>query len=115
MGKTRDSANLVSDNNIFVDIANDRVGIGTTIPGYDLDVSGSINLSGNLYQNGSLFSGGGGSITVQDEGSNIGTAATTFNFVGSGVGASYSSGIATITISGGGGGGINPAIAGMIF
>ena len=55
MGKTRDSANLVSDNNIFVDIANDRVGIGTTIPGYDLDVSGSINLSGNLYQNGSEF------------------------------------------------------------
>ena len=55
MGKTRDSANLVSDNNIFVDIANDRVGIGITIPGYDLDVSGSINLSGNLYQNGSEF------------------------------------------------------------
>ena len=55
MGKTRDSANLVSDNNIFVDISNDRVGIGITIPGYDLDVSGSINLSGNLYQNGSEF------------------------------------------------------------
>lgn len=32
MGKSRQSADLVSDNNIFIDIVNDRVGIGTTVP-----------------------------------------------------------------------------------
>jgi hypothetical protein len=55
MGKTRNSANLVSDNNIFVDIVNDRVGIGSTLPNFKLDVSGDINLSGTLNQNGSPF------------------------------------------------------------
>lgn len=55
MGKTRDSANLVSDNNIKVDIDNDRVGIGTSTPAYDLDVVGDVNFSGTLYQDGSEF------------------------------------------------------------
>jgi hypothetical protein len=59
MGKTRHSANLVSDNNIFVDISNDRVGIGTLTPAYDLDVVGDVNLTGTLYQNGEEFVSGG--------------------------------------------------------
>lgn len=42
MGKTRDSANLVSDINIFVDIANDRVGVGKNNPATKLDVNGVI-------------------------------------------------------------------------
>jgi len=42
MNRSRQSANLVSDNNIFVDIDNDRVGIGTTNPTTKLDVSGEI-------------------------------------------------------------------------
>jgi len=61
MGKTRQTANLVSDNSVFVDTTNDRVGIKTNLPSYDLDVTGDINFSGSLYQNGSQFSGGGGS------------------------------------------------------
>ena len=44
-------------------------------------------------------------ITVQDEGSNLSTAATTLNFTGSGVTASGTGATKTITISGGGGGG----------
>jgi hypothetical protein len=36
-----------------------NVGIGTTTPNYEFDVVGNINFTGNLYQNGSLFSGGG--------------------------------------------------------
>ena len=47
----------------------------------------------------------GGSLTVQDEGSNLSTAATTLNFVGAGVSATGTGATKTITISGGGGGG----------
>ena len=46
MGRTRESANLVSDKNIFVDIANDLVGIGTTAPTATLEVSGNLKVSG---------------------------------------------------------------------
>ena len=46
MGRTRESANLVSDKNIFVDIANDLVGVGTTAPTATLEVSGTLNVSG---------------------------------------------------------------------
>ena len=46
MGRTRESANLVSDKNIFVDIANDFVGIGTTAPTVALEVSGNAKVSG---------------------------------------------------------------------
>jgi len=38
-----------------------RVGIGLASPSYKLDVSGDINFTGTLYQNGSAFSGGGSS------------------------------------------------------
>ena len=52
MGRTRESANLVSDKNIFVDIANDLVGIGTTAPTATLEVSGTLNVSGvSTFQN----------------------------------------------------------------
>ena len=47
--------------------------------------------------------GGGGSLTIQDEGSSLSTAATTINFVGSGVTASGTGSTKTVTISGGGG------------
>jgi hypothetical protein len=55
MGKTRESSNLVSNNNIFSDITNSRVGIGTTTPQYTLDVKGDVNFSGALYEKGDLF------------------------------------------------------------
>ena len=50
-------------------------------------------------------SSGGSTLTVQDEGTDLSTAATTLNFVGSGVSASGSGSTKTITINGGGGGG----------
>lgn len=42
MNKSRRTANLVSENNIFVDITNDRVGVGKTNPSTKLDVNGVI-------------------------------------------------------------------------
>ena len=60
--------------------------------------------SGNLSF--ATVSGGGGSsssITVQDEGSSLSTAATTINFVGSGVVATGTGATKTVTIAGGSG------------
>ena len=54
---------------------------------------------------GADASGGSGSLTIQDEGSALSTAATTLNFVGAGVSASGTGATKTINISGGGGGG----------
>jgi len=49
----------------------------------------------------SIGSGGGSDITVKDEGSNLTTTATSFDFVGSGVTATNSGDDVTITIAGG--------------
>ena len=63
MGKTRQSANLVSDNNIFVDIVNDRVGIGSTLPTSKLDVSGEVSVDGAITAS-SFFGDGSGLVGV---------------------------------------------------
>lgn len=46
-------------NLIYADAGTDRVGIGKNNPSYKLDVTGDINFTGDLYDNGVLFSGGG--------------------------------------------------------
>jgi hypothetical protein len=46
--KTRQTGDLVSDNNIFVDIVNDRVGIGTNVTPAKLTVNGDINLTAGI-------------------------------------------------------------------
>ena len=48
-----------------------------------------------------IGSGGGGGVTIQDEGSALSTAGTTLNFVGAGVTASGTGATKTITIAGG--------------
>lgn len=37
-----------------------NVGVGTTSPSYSLDITGDVNFTGTLYQDGTEFSGGGG-------------------------------------------------------
>jgi len=54
MGYPRRTADLVTQNNIFVDISNDRVGIGTDQPTVKLDVVGNAAISGNLNVAGVL-------------------------------------------------------------
>lgn len=55
---------IVGNNVLFIDSTNKRIGINTGSPAYQLDVSGNINFTGNLYKNGILYpsnTGGGGS------------------------------------------------------
>ena len=67
-------------------------------------VSGQLRIGDGVTPGGTLVAtGGGSSLTVQEEGSSLTTAATTLNFVGSGVTASGTGATKTITISGGGG------------
>ena len=67
--KTRDTGNLVSENNIFVDISNDRVGIGSTQPTAKLNVVGVVSATS--------FTGDGSQLT------GIGTVAIGDNAPGS--------------------------------
>ena len=52
-----------------------------------------------------VFGGGGSTLTIQEEGVSLATAATTLNFVGTAVTASGTGATKTITITGGGGSG----------
>ena len=45
MNRSRVTADLTSHGNIFVDIANDRVGIGSTIPGQKLSLPDSAKIA----------------------------------------------------------------------
>ena len=64
--------NMSQDFTFINDASNTKVGINRVDPQYNLDVSGDINLTGNLYQNGSLFSSGGGS-SVWSSSNNLAT------------------------------------------
>ena len=86
---------------------NGGVGIGTTVlDGYKFRVHGGSQFSGivtatQFVGDGSLLTGivaSGTGITIQEEGSNVGTAST-INFVGAAVTATISSGTATVNIS----------------
>ena len=47
MTRARNSANLASDGNLFVDIANDRTGIGSVAPAQNLHVAGTAGFHGD--------------------------------------------------------------------
>mgnify|MGYP003113680919 CR=1 FL=1 len=68
-------------------------------------VTGQLRIGDGVTPGGTLVTtGGGSSLTVQDEGSSLSTSATTLNFVGSGVEVTGDGATKTITISSSGGG-----------
>jgi hypothetical protein len=76
-------SDIKSDDDSWIDgsygtYTNTNVGIGTSVPQYDLDVNGDINFEGSFYQNGSLFvasrwTAGAGTSIYRDSFVGIGT------------------------------------------
>ena len=127
MGRTRETGNLVSENAIYKNIDNDRVGIGSTLPSTLLDVAGTIsgndaNISGivtassisvtDINSSGIITASGGFGIGISSSGGVITSGPIkTLNFVGAGNTFSVVGDRVDISISGsggGGGGGSNP-------
>ena len=107
---------LVSKDEDSVVVSADKIGIGTTNPSQELDVRGSVNITGVLTATtfgninagivtGTSFAGDGSALTgvigigsgfvVQDSGTAVGTAATV-NF-GDNLSVTFGAGISTIT------------------
>ena len=69
----------------------------------------NVTLATNNSSDTITINAAGGALTIQEEGVDLATDATTLNFVGAGVTASGTGATKTITISGGGGGSSTPA------
>ena len=96
---TSTTANLPEGTNLYYTDArvDTHLNTGSASSGQILSWNGS-DYAWVADQTGS----GGTAITIQEEGSSLSTAATTINFVGSGVTASGTGATKTITVSGGG-------------
>ena len=55
MTRARNSANLASHGNLFVDIANDRTGIGSVVPDQNLHVAGTAGFHADVTFTGDLY------------------------------------------------------------
>ena len=55
MTRARNSANLASHGNLFVDITNDRTGIGSVVPGQSLHVAGTAGFHADVTFTGDLY------------------------------------------------------------
>ena len=124
MGRTRQKANLTSDNLITSNIDTDRIGINSSSPTATLDVGGNVNVSGDLISNriginsssptatldvggnvnvsGVVTSTGGFNIGISSSGIPITSSSIkTINFVGSGNTFSVDGNTVNVSISGG--------------
>jgi hypothetical protein len=73
---------IITPANLHWDNTNNRLGVATVDPGYTLDVSGDINFTGTLRQNGTAFSGGGGGGTTDASAINSGTLSVSYGGTG---------------------------------
>ena len=55
MTRARNSANLASQGNLFVDITNDRTGIGSVVPAQNLHVAGTAGFHADTTFTGDLY------------------------------------------------------------
>ena len=55
MTRARNSANLASHGNLFVDITNDRTGIGSVVPAQNLPVAGTAGFHADTTFTGDLY------------------------------------------------------------
>ena len=55
MTRARNSANLASHGNLFVDITNDRTGIGSVVPDQNLHVAGTAGFHADVTFTGDLY------------------------------------------------------------
>jgi hypothetical protein len=111
------SAGLGSDGDFYIDTATFNIygpktsgawGSAVSLIGPGVPAGGSTNqvlakVSATNYD--TAWVNAPSSLTVQDEGSTLTSAATSLNFTGAGVTATNSGGAVTVAISGGGGGG----------
>ena len=74
-------------------------GVAGTLPTASATVLGGVKVGTNLSIASGVLSASGGEITVQEEGASLATAATTLNFVGTGVTATGTGATKTITIA----------------
>jgi hypothetical protein len=59
--------------------------LGTNVSNHSARINGNLNITGNFYKNGVLFTGGGSSVPVYDEGSLQTAAMTALNFTGANI------------------------------
>ena len=103
------SKNITGTGNVNITGVITATSFSGTVPSSSL--SGALPALDGSALTGITASGSG--VVVQEEGSNVGTAAT-INFVGSGVTATFTGGVATVTISSSGGAGISDGDKGDI-
>lgn len=102
MGKTRQVANLVSDNNIFADVSNNKIGIRTSSATSDLTVSGSVSISGIVTASSFVGDGSGLTNIVASSAISVDTATSALYATSAGI-ATYAttSGVSTYATSAG--------------
>lgn len=98
------AANNLSD---LASAATARTNLGVSAANTPFTPNGSIaatDVQAAIQEVRDEAAGGGSALTVKDEGSNLDTAVTSFDFVGAGVAATAVGHAITVTIAGGGGG-----------
>ena len=97
MTRARELSRLANANALTVD-ANNNVGVGSTTPTAKLNVVGVVSAT-SFFGSGANLTGVISGVQIREEGSPVGSAITSINFVGSDITATASGAGATVTVS----------------